>query len=102
MTSSLESSFISYIVVLEIFKSCLYGRREGTFFIPGLHENVSNRDDFTRDFNKGSIISASRQSGTECLHDKKCHAFPRFLVERTEIPLCQGGTKNVPANILLI
>ena len=31
------------------FKNCLYGRRDGTFFIPGLHENVSTRDDFTRE-----------------------------------------------------
>ena len=26
------------------FKNCLYERRDGTFSIPGLHENVSTRD----------------------------------------------------------
>ena len=62
--------------------------REGTFFIPGLHENVSIRDDFTRrTLCKLSIISP-RQSGTECLHDKNCPAL-------AGISVCQDGTKNI-------
>ena len=44
------------------FKNCLYGRRDGTFFIPGLHENVSTRDDFTRDNlqSQHNIVPAKR------------------------------------------
>lgn len=38
-------------------RGCLYGRREGTFFNPGLHENVSNRDDW-----KSTIASEHPQS----------------------------------------
>ena len=79
------------------FKNCLYGRRDGIFagsFIPCLHENVSTRDDFTRIICKISIIS-SRQSGTECLYDKNCPTLAETPVERTRIPLCQDGTKNV-------
>ena len=29
------------------FKNCLYGRRDGMYFIPGLHEIIYTRDDFT-------------------------------------------------------
>ena len=45
---------------------------------------------------KVSIIS-SRQSGTECLYDKNCPALPGIPAERTGIPLCRDGTKNVQA-----
>ena len=45
---------------------------------------------------KASIIS-SRQSGTECLYDKNFPALAGIPVERTGIPLCRDGTKNVPA-----
>ena len=45
---------------------------------------------------KVSIIS-SRQSGTECLYDKNFPALAGNPVERTGIPLCRDGTKNVPA-----
>ena len=82
--------------------------RDETFFIPGLHENVSTWDDFTRDnlhnivsANQASIIS-SRQSGTECLHDKNCPALAGIPVERTGIPLYRDATKNVPANISIL
>ena len=36
--------------------------RDGTFFIPGLHENVSTRDDFTRDNlqSQHNIVPAKR------------------------------------------
>ena len=54
---------------------------------------------------KVSIIS-SRQSRTECLHDKNCSSFVGIPVERSGIPLCRDGTKNrtknVAANILSI
>ena len=60
-------------------RGCLYGRREGTFFNPGLHENVSNRDDFPLD-NLQTHIILSRQSGTECLYDKNCPALARIPV----------------------
>ena len=43
-------------------------------------------------------IILSRQSGMECLYDKYCPALAGIPVERTGIPLCQDGTKNVPAN----
>ena len=43
---------------------------------------------------KASIIS-SRQSGTECSYDKNCPALAGIPVERTGIPLCRDGTKNV-------
>ena len=41
---------------------CLPGRRDGTLFIPGLHENVSTRDDFTQDSlqSQHNIILAKR------------------------------------------
>ena len=44
---------------------CEAGRdvcRDGTFFIPGLHENVSTRDDFTRDNlqSQHNIVPAKR------------------------------------------
>ena len=71
--------------------------RNGTFFILGLHENVFNRDDFTRDNCKLSIIS-SRQSGMECFYDKNCQpALAGIPVERTGFLLFRDGTKNVPA-----
>ena len=63
------------------------------FFIPGLHENVSTRVDFTQDNlqSQHNIVPAKR----ECLHDKNCSAF-------AGIPLCRDGTKLVSANIFSI
>ena len=84
------------------FKNCLYGRRDGMFTGTG---RFSSRV-YMRMFLPGTIspktickvsIISSRQSGTECLYDKNCPAFPGIPVERTGIPLCRDGTKNVPA-----
>ena len=72
--------------------------RDVTIFTPGLHENVSTRDNFTGTICKVSIIS-SRQSGTECLYDKNCPVLAGIPVERTRIPLCRDGTKNIPAKL---
>ena len=46
-------------------KSCLCGRRDGIFsgpFIPGLHENIFTRDDFTGDYlrSQHNIVPAKR------------------------------------------
>ena len=50
---------------------------------------------YTRMFLPGTIcklsIISSRQSGTDCLHDKNCPAFAVIPVERTGIPLCRDG-----------
>ena len=70
------------------FKNCLYGRRDGDVFYPGMISPGT--------ICKVSIIS-SRQSETECLYDKNCLALAGIPVERTGIPLCRDGTKNVAA-----
>ena len=76
--------------------------RDETFFIPGLHENVSTWDDFTRDnlhnivsANQASIIS-SRQSGTECLHDKNCPRFSRDPSWANRDPALPGRNEKRP------
>ena len=42
-------------------------------------------------------IILSRQSGMECLYDKNFPALVGIPFERTGIPLCRDGTKNMPA-----
>ena len=76
------------------FRNCLFGRRDGMFAGTG---HFSIHPGFTWDCSgtisprticKVSIIS-SRQSGTECLHDKNCPAFSGIPVERTGTPFCR-------------
>ena len=79
---------------------CLPGRDP---FNAGLHENVSTRDDFTQNNlqSQHNIVPAKRDTPSR-LYDKNCPALAGIPVERTGIPLCRDGTKNVPANILSI
>ena len=75
---------------------CLYGRRDGTFL-----SRVYKRMFLPWTISPGTIckvsIISSRRSGTECLYDKNCPALAGIPVERTGIPLCRDGTKNIPA-----
>ena len=78
---------------LSIFRSCLYGRRDGTFFSPGLRENVSTWDNLQSQHN---IVPAKRDG---VFMIKNCPALAGIPVERTGIPFCRDGTKNVPEKL---
>ena len=103
-------------------RGCLYGRWDGTFFIPALKTvYMHGRRDgmfagtgrfssrvYMKMFLPGTIspgtickvnIISSRQSGTECLYNKNCPALAGISVERTGIPLCLDWTKNVLAKL---
>ena len=61
----MEQTYYSRAVYMDGGTGRLPGRdvcRDGTFFIPGLHENVSTRDDFTRDNlqSQHNIVPAKR------------------------------------------
>ena len=83
-------------------KNCLYGRRDGMFTGTGRFSlRVYMRMLLTGKISPGTIfklsIITSLQSGMECSYDKNCPALAGIPVERTGIPLCWVGTKNVPA-----
>ena len=110
----------SFIFIIRL-RGCLYGRRDETFFILALKNCLYGRQDgmfagtgrfssrvYMRMFLPGTIsprtickasIISSQQSGAECLHDKNGPALAGIPVERTGIPLCRDGTKNVPAKL---
>ena len=80
MTHSKSDTSLEAYVILSIYNSILVAVymeaerdvfRDGMLFIPGLHENVSNRDYFTRDSlqSQHNIIPAKRDG---CLYDKNC------------------------------
>ena len=83
-------------------KNCLYGRRDGMFTGTGRFSlRVYMRMFLPGTISPGTIfklsIITSLQSGMECSYDKNCPALAGIPVERTGIPLCWVGTKNVPA-----
>ena len=95
-TGRLPGRDVSY----PVFKNCLYGRRDGMFAGTGrFSSRVYMKMFLPGTISPGTIckvnIISSRQSGTECLYDKNCPALAGIPVERTGIPLCRDGTKNV-------
>ena len=85
---------VSWVQCTKPLRGCLYERRDGTFFIPAL-KTVYMRGGTGRFPSR--VYMRMFLPGTERLYDKNCPALAGIPVERTGIPLCRDGTKNVPA-----